>query len=332
MRTLLYIFIIILLSGCSMSSSFSRTLDDAQTKLATDPAEAFRQLNDIDISEFNDSAEMARWAMLYSEAMVANHISLPTDTIINIAVDYYSHHNLADELLKARQLKSAVTSSGKSDSDTLIQALYIQKVREYSLYRERTTRELYVMAGIIAILLALGIIIWQRQRIRTQRMLNETLVTEASDLRSLLSVREADCRGLEMNLERLLGQRFELIGKLCDTFYEAQGTRTERKAIAEQVKQEIEALKSDRKTMAEIELSVNECRDSILSKLKSEMPSISADDYQLFTLLACGFSNRAISMLLGETIEVIYKRKSRLRGRIKNGGVPDEETFLSIFS
>ena len=331
MRTLLYIFIIILLSGCSMSSSFSRTLDDAQAKLATDPEEAYRQLNDIDISQFNDSAEMARWAMLYSEAMVANHISLPTDTIINIAVDYYSHHNLAEELSKARQLKVEVTSPERSNSDSLIQALYVQKVREYSLYRERTTRELYTMGGIIAILLAAGIIMWQRQRIRMQRMVNETLITEASDLRSLLSVREADCRGLALNLERLLGQRFELIGKLCDTFYETQGTRTERKAIAEQVKQEIEALKSDSKTMAEIEQSVNECRDNILARLKSAMLSISADDYQLFTLLACGFSNRAISMLLGETIEVIYKRKSRLRGRIKNGNIPDEETFLAIF-
>ena len=77
-----------------MSNSFSRTLDNAQDRLATDPEEAYRLLNDIDISEFNDSAEMARWALLYSEAMAANHISLPTDTIINIAVEYHSHHNL----------------------------------------------------------------------------------------------------------------------------------------------------------------------------------------------------------------------------------------------
>ncbi len=331
MRSLLYIFIIILLSGCSMSNSFSRTLDNAQDRLATDPEEAYRLLNDIDISEFNDSAEMARWALLYSEAMAANHISLPTDTIINIAVEYYSHHNLTEELSKARQLRTAVTTEHKNDCDTLMQALYIQKVREYSLYRERTTRELYTIIGITAILLFALIIMWQRQRIRVQRLLNENLITEASDLRSLLSVREADCRELEVNLERLLGQRFELIGKLCDTFYEAQGTRTERKAIAEQVKHEIESLKSDSKTMAEIEQSVNECRDNILAKLKTGLPAISDNDYQLFTLLACGFSNRAISMLTGETIEVIYKRKSRLRARIKNSDSPDTDIFLSVF-
>jgi len=331
MRSLLYIFIIILLSGCSMSNSFSRKLDDAQAMLATDPEEAYQQLNALDISEFNDSAEMARWAMLYSEAMAANHICLPTDTIINIALEYYSHHNLTTELAKARLLKNSITSDNNITTDSLIRALYVQKVREYRLYRERTARELYTTWSIIAILLFLGVIIWQRQRLKMQRMLNNILITEASDLRLHLSVREADCQELEISLEKLLGQRFELIGKLCDTFYEAQGTRSERNAIAGQVKKEIESLKNDLKTMDNLEQAVNKCRNNLLAKLKREMPAISHDDYILFTLLACGFSNRAISMLIGETIEVVYKRKSRLRARIKNGNIPDCHIFLSVF-
>ena len=44
---------------------------------------------------------MARWALLYSEAMVVNQLSAPTDSIINIAVDYYGHHNLKDQFKKA---------------------------------------------------------------------------------------------------------------------------------------------------------------------------------------------------------------------------------------
>ena len=304
MQKLLYIFFILLLSGCTMSSSFSRQLDDAQSLLGTNPQEAYEQLNALDISEIDDSSDMARWAMLYSEAMVANNLKAPSDTIINIALSYYNHHNLKDQLQRAKELRTLLDTDSKAGCDNLIAALYIQKEREYSLYRER---------------------------LNMQNLRAETLLAEASGLRSLLSVREADCSGLEEKVEKLFSKRFELIGKLCDTFYEAQGTKTERKAIAEQVKKEIESLKTDSGTMAEIEASVNECRNGILTKLKADMPSITEDDYQLMTLLSCGFSNRAISMLLGETIEVIYKRKSRLKSKLKSGGLKNEALDPSLF-
>lgn len=331
MQKLLYIFFILLLSGCTMSSSFSRQLDDAQSLLGTNPQEAYEQLNALDISEIDDSSDMARWAMLYSEAMVANNLKAPSDTIINIALSYYNHHNLKDQLNRAKELRTLLDTDSKAGCDNLIAALYIQKEREYSLYRERLTRERYTFAGIIILILAVSVIVWQRQRLKMQNLRAETLLAEASGLRSLLSVREADCSGLEEKVEKLFSKRFELIGKLCDTFYEAQGTKTERKAIAEQVKKEIESLKTDSGTMAEIETSVNECRNGILTKLKADMPSITEDDYQLMTLLSCGFSNRAISMLLGETIEVIYKRKSRLKSKLKSGGLENEALYLSVF-
>ena len=45
------------------------------------------------VAEFEDSATMARWALMYSEAMVANNLAAPADTIVDIAVDYYGSHS-----------------------------------------------------------------------------------------------------------------------------------------------------------------------------------------------------------------------------------------------
>ena len=124
MRSLLYIVIMVIVTGCSYSSSHPVVLDEAERLMQSDPSAAMSRLNSIDVSEFRDSATMARWALLYSEAMVINRLSAPTDTIINIAVDYYNRHNQTDEHKKASRLKALIQSTGGSDA--LATALYLQ--------------------------------------------------------------------------------------------------------------------------------------------------------------------------------------------------------------
>ena len=97
MRSLLYIIIFCIVTGCSYSALQSHTLDEAQRLMTSDPSAALTKLNSLDVSELKDSSTMARWPLLYSEAMVANHITAPTDTIVNIAIKYYGNHNLKDE-------------------------------------------------------------------------------------------------------------------------------------------------------------------------------------------------------------------------------------------
>ena len=73
MRSLFYIIIGLVLVGCSCSgTSDVRDLDNAERLLLEDPAAAMAKLNEYDVSCFNDSSIMARWALLYSEALVAN--------------------------------------------------------------------------------------------------------------------------------------------------------------------------------------------------------------------------------------------------------------------
>lgn len=105
MRSLFYIIILPIITGCSYSSSQLDVLDEAQSLMQRDPSAALSKLNGIDVSEFKDSASMARWALLYSEALAVNRLSVPNDTIVNIAIDYYGRHNLTDELKKPRVLK-----------------------------------------------------------------------------------------------------------------------------------------------------------------------------------------------------------------------------------
>lgn len=327
MRNLLYVIILLAVAGCSYSGSQPKVLDEAQSLMHSDPSAALSRLNGVDVSEFRDSATMARWALLYSEALAVNRISAPTDTIVDIAIDYYGRHNLNDEFKKASRLKALIRSS--DNTDALASALYLQKEKEFLLYKERTKRQMYMFAGLVILLIAAGVIVWMRQRLRLQTMKNETLMAEASGLKNLIDTTNSDIGRMEIKLRGLLENRFTLIDSLCQTYYESQGTKTERKAVIDKVKSEIESVRTD--SFSKMEQAVNDCRDDLLVKVNEIYPSIKADDYQLLVYLACGLSTRTLCLLLGESVDVVYKRKSRLKSRMRESVAPVRPDIMTVF-
>lgn len=327
MRVLIYIVVLLAVTGCSLSRSRSEVLEEAQRLMQSDPAAALSKLNAIDVSEFRDSATMARWALLYSEAMVVNRLSAPSDTIVDIAIDYYGNHDLTDEFRKASRLKALSRSA--EGADALATALYLQKEKEFLLYKERSKRELYTAIGLVILLVAAGIILWMRQRMKLQAAKNDALMAEALGLRSLIDAKREDVGRLESKLHGLLENRFTLIDSLCQTYYESQGTKTERKAVVEKVKSEIESVRTD--SFCEMEQAVNDCRDNLLVKVKTLYPDIKAGEYQLLVYLASGLSTRTISLLLGESVDVVYKRKSRLKSRLKEVVAPECGDVMAVF-
>ena len=327
MRGLLYLIILLALAGCAYSSSQSRTLDEAQRLMDSDPSAAWSKLNSMDVSELQDSAIVARWALLYSEAMVVNRISAPTDTIVNIAIDYYGNHNQTDEYQKALRLKALNHSS--NNSDALATALYLQKEKEFFLYKERVKREQLVFIGLVIFLITVGVIVWMRQRLKLQTLKNDVLMAEVSSFKNKIEASQGDLNRLESKLHSLLENRFALIDSLCQTYYETQGSKTERKAIVDKVKNEIESVRSD--SFAQMEQTVNDCRDNILLNVKKIYPDLKPEDYQLLVYLASGLSSRTISLLLVESVDIIYKRKSRLKSRLKENVAPTYPEILSFF-
>lgn len=327
MRGLLYIIVLFVVTACSYSANQSHLLDEAQRLMQSDPSAALSKLNGLDVSEFQDSATIARWALLYSEAMVINRISVPTDTIVNIAIDYYGNHNQTAEYQKALRLKALNQSS--NDSDELATALYLQKEKEFFLYKERVKREQMGFVGLIILLIAVAIIVWMRQRLKFQTLRSDALMAEASSFKNQIEASKGDVNRLESKLHSLLENRFALIDSLCQTYYETQGTKAERKAIIDKVKNEIESVRSD--SLAQMEQIVNDCRDNILFYVKKIYPDLKPEDYQLLVYLASGLSSRSISLLLGESVDIVYKRKSRLKSRLKEKAAPTYPEILSIF-
>ncbi len=334
MRWLLYIVSVIVISSCSVTDRrHGRELDRAEELMGTSPAEAFERLNALDVASMEDSASVARWALLYSEAMAANRLVAPSDSIVDIAVGYYRRKDMSHELARSIQAKAALHDVRRQEgADDLMAARYTQKEKEYYLYRERVRRERLMWGAVIVVLAAAAGFLWLWQRLRINRLRTEALMAEAAGLRGMLHDYRNDvsCKG--QKLRQLLSRRFSLIDSLCGTYYESQGTNIERKALAERVRLEIEALKNDAGMFAEMEQTVNDCRDNLLGRLKSDYPTISMADYRLAVYLACGFSNRAISLLSGQSLDVVYKRKSRLKMKLGGISAKTGNDFAVIFN
>lgn len=306
MRSLLYVVLVMAAVCCGCSRSMPESLERAERLMLTDPSAAMDVLNGVDVAGLADSASVAHWALLYSEAMVANRVSAPTDTIVNIAIDYYRYHGQIDQFQRASELKALIQAN--SANDPLASALYLQKEKEYLLFKEQVKRRNLVALIIFLGLFCIGLYVWMRQRMRIHKLENETLIAEASGLRNRVEASQ-------LALHELLDDRFELIDSLCQTYYETQGTPLERKAIVDKVKSEIESVRVD--SLPRMERLVNECQEGLLEQVKEKYPEIKPEDYQLLVYLGCGLSLRTISLLLGENIDVIYKRKSRLKSRLK---------------
>jgi DNA-binding CsgD family transcriptional regulator len=80
-----------------------------------------------------------------------------------------------------------------------------------------------------------------------------------------------------------------------------------------------------------MEQTVNDCRDNLLVRVREYYPEIKPEEYQLLVYLTSGLSARTISLLLGESVDVIYKRKSRLKSRLKETVAPACPDIMEIF-
>ena len=321
MKSLFYIAALFVLTCCTLSCTHTtRSFDEVERLLQSDPQAAVERLNGYDVSEFEVSATLARWALLYSEAMVANRLVAPRDTIVNIAIDYYGRHGIDDKLARAQALKQQL-NRGVGDADALSTARYVQKEKEFQLYKEKARRRQIVLCSLIVGLVALGIIGWQRQRLRLASVRNEALMAEASSLHEGLS-------RTQTVMSAVLLRRFADIDELCSTYYESAGTKAEQKNISATVKSRITSIREDAKMFAEIENDVNACRKGIAETVK---PMLKPEEFRLFVFLACGLSNRAIALLMGESIEVIYKRKSRLKAKITGMDLVEKAAITEVF-
>ena len=87
----LYLFLLCcLFVSCINNGVVISSLDNAEAVMFERPDSALKILRTIDIGDIPYGALQARFALLYTQALDKNYLPIPNDSLIHIAVDYYS--------------------------------------------------------------------------------------------------------------------------------------------------------------------------------------------------------------------------------------------------
>lgn len=132
---------------------------------------------------------------------------------------------------------------------------------------------------------------------------------------------------LDTAIDTLYRQSLIEINELCEIYYEQSGSSRLASKIVEKVIKNIERLKNDQQRIAELESAVNVSQNDIMKKLREQCPKLSERDMRIALYTYAGFSNRAISLLVGCTSESLPKIKYNIRELIKSCQVPDMRTL-----
>ena len=205
---------------------------------------------------------------------------------------------------------------------------YEQSLREAEVRQERWSK--YVILG-VACLMVIFLCVLYRMHLKAHRREMEIKMLEAENIRHILRLTEEDAASMRGVVDGLFEQKFRSIDELCNTYYIYQGSKNERAKIYANVMEIITHLSSDRKTLAELEAYVNTYKDNLMAEFREDYPALKEEEYTLYLYLTVRFSSRALSILLGESLPVVYNRKSRLKKEIMRGATPRKERFLAVF-
>lgn len=206
----------------------------------------------------------------------------------------------------------------------------ISAQKDYFRQKSERNHQRYTISKIVAstiaafgIAISLAIVKYMRYRIRLKNEEINRYMATVNELQSTIR-QHGDMAPL---LERLLKDRLQLIDELGNMYYEQPNTRKQQEHIYCKVKSVIDDLSNNKTTLDELEDIVNKCRDNKMARLRKDMPELKEKDFKLACYLFAGFSNRIICIFTGDSIENVYKRKSRLKAKIAASNTPSRGAF-----
>lgn len=137
---------------------------------------------------------------------------------------------------------------------------------------------------------------------------------------------------LNATIDRLYRSSLDEINELCEIYYEQSDSSRLASKIFAQVESNIERLKSDRKRIEELESAVNISHNDIMAKLREQCPGLTEREMRIALYSYAGFSNRAISLLVGANAETLPKIKYSIREHIKSANAIDCDMLIAPLS
>ncbi len=231
-----YIFGLILafcLCSCFYNSNVDKVLDQAEMYLTSAPDSAFVALDSLDRSLLNTKELQARHALLYSQALEKVGIEVYNDSIIHIALDYYSAVGDRENTQKARDCLERINENASmlAPSDTLkiqnariIEERYMDKMT--LIEKDNRIREI-VIFSLLALAILVAIIRYISKKLKTRpdekamAVIRQRLSVLDKVIASRISSDDKFYRSSEEEIDVLMADREEFLRSTKIVFEES---------------------------------------------------------------------------------------------------------------
>lgn len=260
------------------------------------------------------------------------------DTLMNLMCMYdisklRENHSEALEILEnIHYIHDAMMRSALQQPMLSAQRDFYRSQAELNSYMLRNTKRLAIAAIVIALLVLCIIVLVLRNRIAAKNGEVERYMELADDISVKLENRNAHIEMMDKQVRELFKKQFELLDELSGTYYETRDIKKDKDAIYRQVRENIESLMKEKKSVERLEDIVNSYRGDIMKKIRREIPQLGENELRFLVFIYAGFSSKAISIFMQESVGNVYTKKSRIKGIISRADTPSKEAFIAAMS
>ena len=198
------------------------------------------------------------------------------------------------------------------------------QLQEERAKRLRERNRLGAAAALLALALLSGATLSYRKR--KEQEIKEQMLN--------LSIAQAELRQAEQANASLLGSLFSEklhhLDMISEDYVRADSDK-ERIAALREFKEEIAAMRTDEDLFVSLEKDLDRYCDGVMSKLRTQVPSIKGDNLKLITLFFAGLPYSTVQLVMNRvSIESLKMARSRFRKEIKAANAPDEALFMKL--
>ena len=254
----------------------------------------------------------------------------------------YMHYCLSQIYYSENKLKESISEYNKwiwQQNSVITKHMEMNEISsiESVLFKNKVddvTDRIMRLKIVFVVLIILACLIFVCAYIGIKRQARRLSVELAKNIALIEDIRNnIDLQSVEISsmLHKILYSRFEIFDKLCYTYYERNNGLRQQKAIYEKIQELIDDFSTNLETIADIENSVNICKDNAMAKLREEFPELKDEEYKLLCYVFAGFSNQAIAVFTNSESGTVATRKSRLKSKILNSNTPNRDLFKQFF-
>ena len=300
------------------------------------------------IYAFQGIIDSAMWYLKQAEA-------LPKDLFNRInfhnraSVIYQKMGNYKEALYHCslqHEIQDSLLNMRLANSVTIAQRDFAHQELEAEKLKERQRMQLWVFSIFIIIIIFVGIIIYfKRQQVIIKlemegammitSEIEQALQTKQTIIDSLseqVSAMKANSDSTDLLVSTLFSKRLDVLNGLFTSYFSGQNKLFEKNSIYKEVQNIVKGFSEDEESFAEVESMVNLKHGNILQTLKNSFPKMKEADYKFLCFTFAGLSTRAISLLLDESLDNIYQKRSRWKVKIDALKIPEKALLLSFWS